>query len=352
MRGYLPLIRKDSSTYIHGLTVYVKEDLPFARDLSLENSADSYLCFRLALLYSVSYFFFLYRSPSLSLCTVFDSISSTIDEVLSINSSANVFVFGDFNGHHKDWLTYSGGTDRPGELCYNFSISNNLTQIVNFPTRIPDCDSHSPALLNFFLSSDASICSTVAFPPLGNFDHVVVSVSIDFPINSKQDTPFHRVAYDCSHADWDGLRDYLRDVPWEDISKLSASAAANEFCEWVQVGIDVYIPHRKYQVKPHSSPWFSAVCAAAIVHRNHFFHLYQKDKSSESKVMFRQASNRCKRVLEAAKLAYDTKTKESITSQKLGSRDFYELLVVFSTKVNLLYLLYSTDRCFLLHPIK
>ena len=38
-----------------------------------------------------------------------------------------------------------------------------------------------------------------------------------------------------------------------------------------QVGIDVYIPHRKYQVKPHSSPWFSAACAAAIVHRNHFF---------------------------------------------------------------------------------
>ena len=62
------------------------------------------------------------------------------------------------------------------------------------------------------------------------------------------------------------------------------------------------------KVKPHSSPWFSAACAAAIVHRNHFFRLYQKDKSSESKVKFRQASNRCRRVLEAAKLAYTTKT--------------------------------------------
>ena len=93
-----------------------------------------------------------------------------------------MFVFGDFNVHHKDWLTYSGRTDRPCELCYNFSISNNLTQIVNFPT------------------------------PVGNSDHVVVSVSIDFPINSKQDTPFHRVAYDYSRADWDGLRDHLRDV--------------------------------------------------------------------------------------------------------------------------------------------
>ena len=111
----------------------------------------------------------------------------------------------------------------------------------------------------------------MAFPPLGNPDHVVVSVSIDFPTNSQQDAPFHRIAYDYSRANWYGLCDHLRDVPWEDIFKLGASAAASEFCEWVQVGIDVYIPHRKYQVKPHSSPWFSAACAAAIVHRNHFF---------------------------------------------------------------------------------
>ena len=179
--------------------------------------------------------------------------------------------------------------------------------------------------MDLFISSDASICSTIASPPLGNSDHVVVSVSIDFPINSKQDTPFHRAAYDYSHADWDGLRDHLRDVPWEDIFKLSASATASEFCEWVQVGIDVYIPHRKYQVKPHSSPWFTAACAAAIVQRNHFFRLYQQNKSSESKVKFRQASNHCKRVLEAAKLAYANKTKESITSQKLGSRDFWQI---------------------------
>ena len=95
---------------MHGLVVY-----PFAQDLSLKNSVDSYLGFRMALLHLVSYFFFLYQSLSLSLCTAFDSILSNIDEVLSIKPSANVFVFGDFN-IHKDWLTYSSGTDRSGEL--------------------------------------------------------------------------------------------------------------------------------------------------------------------------------------------------------------------------------------------
>ena len=168
----------------------------------------------------MTYFFFLYQSPSSSLCTVFDSISSNIDEVLSINPSANVFVFGDFNYHPKNWATCSSGTDRSGELFYNFSISNDLNQMVNFPTRIPDYDSHSPALLDLFISSDASICSAMAFPPLGNSNHVVVIVSIDFPSNSQQDALFHHIAYDYSLADWDDLWDHLRNVTWEDIFKL------------------------------------------------------------------------------------------------------------------------------------
>ena len=53
--------------------------------------------------------------------------------------------------------------------------------------------------------------------------------------------------------------------------------------------------------------------------------MHQREKSSDSKVKFRQASNRCKRVLEAAKFAYAHKTKESIISQKLGSRDFWRI---------------------------
>ena len=104
--------------------------------------------------------------------------------------------------------------------CYNFCFSNELTKMAN---------SHSPALLDLFLSSNTSICSTMAFPPLGNSDHVFVSVSIDFPSTSKWDAPFHHIAYNYFCADWDSLCDHLRDVPWEDIFNLGAFAAS-EFC--------------------------------------------------------------------------------------------------------------------------
>ena len=109
-RGYLPLIRKDSGTHLHGLAVYVKEGLSFARDLSLENSADSYLWFRVALIHSLSYFFLLYRSPSSSLSTVLDSISSISFYLIlyqhrwgSLDQPICKCV--DFNVHHKG-LTY------------------------------------------------------------------------------------------------------------------------------------------------------------------------------------------------------------------------------------------------------
>ena len=64
-----------------------------------------------------------------------------------------------------------------------------------------------------------------------------LSVLLVFPLSITFFLVIHGLWFNYSRADWDGLRDHLRDVPWEDIFKLSASAAASEFCEWVQVGI-------------------------------------------------------------------------------------------------------------------
>ena len=132
----------------------------------------------------------------------------------------------------------------------------------NFPTQIPDCDSGNLALLDLLLSSDASICCTMAFPPMGNSNHVVVSVSNDFPSNLKHYAPFHCVACDYSFADWGSLHGHLRDVLWKDIFEFGAGVLNfGSGCR-----LELIYPHGKYQVTPHSSVCFSASCAAAIVH--------------------------------------------------------------------------------------
>ena len=95
----------------------------------------------------------------------------------------------------------------------------------------------------------------------------------------------------------------------------------------------------KVSIQASPIPWFSDSCAAAIVYRSYLIRLYQQNISSESKVKFRQASNHCKWVFEAAKLAYDTKTKEPIFSQKLGSSDFWWIAnsVINKSKYSLTY---------------
>ena len=86
---------------------------------------------------------------------------------------------------YKDWPTYSGGTDRPGQLCYNFSILNGLAEMIIFPTQIPGSDCQNPAPLDLLHFYVGRICSVMAFSPLGNSDHVIVLISIDFFSNSK-----------------------------------------------------------------------------------------------------------------------------------------------------------------------
>ena len=75
---------------------------------------------------------------------------------------ATVFVFRDFNVHHKDWLNYSGGTDRHGELYYNSSISNDLLRWLTF-LRGSLTVTITILLLWISICSDASIYSTRPF---------------------------------------------------------------------------------------------------------------------------------------------------------------------------------------------
>ena len=80
------------------------------------------------------------------------------------------------------------------DLVNSVIIFLSLTALLKWLTFLLRSHSHSPALLDLFISFDASICSEMAFPPLGSSDHGVVSVSIDFPSYSQWDALFHCIA--------------------------------------------------------------------------------------------------------------------------------------------------------------
>ena len=111
----------------------------------------------------------------------------------------------------------------------------------------------------------------------------------------------------------------MRDVSWEDT--LNA-CAVSEICDRVHSEIHVSSPHCKYHVMLLWSTWFSAACAAGIIHRNHFFVFTNRINLLNLKLSSDSVSH-CKRGLEAVKFTYANKTKAPITFQKLGSWDFW-----------------------------
>ena len=149
----------------------------------------------------------------------------------------------------------------------------------------------------------------MAFPPLGNSDHAVISISIDFPSNSEWDAPFLRMAYEYSRADWAVIviisemfhgRICLNSV----LLLLLLNFASGFMLKLMHISFLVSI--RASLTHLHG---FHLLLLLAIVHKNHFLCLNQQNKSSESKVKLKQTSNHCKSVPEAAKLAYANKTR-------------------------------------------
>ena len=85
---------------------------------------------------------------------------------------------------------------------------------------------------------------------------------------------------------------------------------------------DTYL--RKFQSKPDSSQWFTP-CAAAIAHRNHYFHQYHRNATPGNKKLFCATRNHCKRVLKDARSNYAETTRRSVASQLIGSRGFWRI---------------------------
>ena len=324
--GFSTLVTKHDhlNRHMHGLGVYIKDGLPCARDTSHEDLNSPFMCFRMALLHSTTYLFFLYR-PQNEGSSVLNSIAEQIDNILIHHPSANICVFGDFNVHHVQWLVHSNHTDNVGVECYNFSLAHELSQIVNFPTRIPDVPNQFPSLLDLFLTSIPEFCTPTQLPPLGSSDHCVISVSIDLPLKASNEVPFHRTSYRYAQADWDNFRSYIACGPFEHFFKFRASKSTALISDWIRNGIDIFIPHKTFQQKPHSQPWFTAACAAAIAHRNHHFHQYNRNPSEITRTNFRNASNHCKYILRQAKNNYANVLKLRIEAQNLGTREFWRI---------------------------
>ena len=170
--------------------------------------------------------------------------------------------------------------------------------MVNFPTGISDCDCHSPALLDLFISSEANICFIVAFHPLGNSDHVVASVSFDFPSVSLFIAQLMNIL---------ALIRTVFVIIWE---MLHGSISLNSVLLLLVLN---FVSSSRLELMSlnenvrssliHLLGFQQLVLYPKLIEI--FFCLYQQKKFTTSKLKLKQVSNRLNMVLEVAKLACD-----------------------------------------------
>ena len=214
VRGYLPLFRKDSVTNIDGLAVYMKMGLSFAQDLFLQNSPDSYYVF--------DWFYFLQCLTSFS---CIDHLVPLCAWFLMLFHPANVFVFWDFNVHHEDWLTFSGGINRPQGTLIIFLSQTTLLRWLTFLHEFFTVTLTDLFIwIYFFLQM---VTFVLQWPPL--HWEILINVFSQIPysfLQTQKGYPFskHKLLLLLSWLGWSSW--WFGDVLWVDIFKTQS------FCCW------------------------------------------------------------------------------------------------------------------------
>jgi hypothetical protein len=316
-----------------GCCAYVRDDVVCSRIPDLESSAFSTLWLRLSCQSTTKFICSVYRSPnSDDYPAFFDYLNSKLEVILSSNPFSEIVILGDFNVHHRQWLN-SSTQDAAGELAYQFSILNDLVQLVQLPTRIPDRPGDSPNILDLFLTSNPSPYTVKLLPPLGSSDHLLISVSCPFNSNlprERASASTKRHLWHFGAANWSDLQTYFFDFPWNDycFGGRGPSECAERITEVILSGMEAYIPFSFPSTK-QNKPWFNSNCTQAIHRRDTAFRNYRRLLTPETHALYISARNLAKSTLRKTKDSFIRKKCNNL-SGSTSSRSFWH----FAKNVN------------------
>ncbi|KAL7632739.1 UNVERIFIED_CONTAM: hypothetical protein RMT77_016940 [Armadillidium vulgare] len=316
-----------------GCCAYVRNDFVCSRVSNLESSEFSTLWLKLSCNSTTKFICPVYLSPnSTDYPKFFDYLNSKIEHILSSSPFSEIIILGDFNVHHRQWLS-SSSHDPAGELAFNFSIQNNLEQLVHLPTRIPDSLGDEPNILDLFLTSYPSPHTVKLFPPLGSSDHLLISVSCPVSSSLPQERPSpsaRRRFWHFGATNWSDLRLYFSDFPWNDycFRGRGPSECAERITEVILSGMVAYIPYSFPSTKPNK-PWFNSACSHAIRRRDAAFRDYRRLQTPETHATYISSRNHAKSILRNTKNSF-LRLKCNNLSGSTSSRPFWH----FAKNVN------------------
>ena len=312
-----------------GCCAYVRKDVSCSRVSNLESSIFSTLWLRLSCQSTTKFICCVYLSPTTTdYPKFFQYLNSKLEHIISISPFSEVIILGDFNVHHREWLS-SPVTDIPGILTREFAILNDLEQLVHTPTRVPDRCADVSNILDLFLTSNPSPYTIKSLPPLGTSDHTLISVSSPFISSSSSELPppsERRRLWHFNAANWNDLRRHFSDFPWDDYcfrGEFDSSECASRITDVIFEAMEGYIPYSFSSSKPSKS-WFNSDCARAVRLRDDAFRDYRRLLSSDSHTKYISLRNRAKTILRNTKKSFIQNKCNNLLGSA-SSRPFWHL---------------------------
>ena len=269
----------------------------------------------------------IYRSPN---CNNFNALytylTSTIETLIQRFINCEIVVLGDFNVHNAEWLTHSKGSDRAGIEAESFAIINDLSQLINSPTRIPDRSSDFANTLDLFLTSKPIIYRpAIVSAPIGSSDHCLITLT--HSSNPFDQAPQQKQKlWNYSKADWFGLRGFYSDFPWHEFAfSADPSSSALAISDIILLGMNIFIPFTVKSGTSSSPSWFDHQCATAIQEKNHLFQAWLSSPSSVTRQAYVTARNNCSALIDRTKNSFISRMATKLTSCPAGGRSFWSL---------------------------
>lgn len=171
------------------------------------------------------------------------------------------------------------------------SINLLVAQPVKHLTGISDFLGDEPNILDLFLNSPHSACAVEPFSQLGSSDHSLVSVFCPFTVVKPPDPFRRRRLWHYSITNWNDLRQYFQDFPWNDLCFCGRDITkCAELIMEVISGMEACNPHLFSRSNSNNS-WFNHTCSTAIYNKKKAFRRYQRLQTVEFSALYISSLN-------------------------------------------------------------
>ncbi len=316
--GYRPSIYKNRPTIGGGLLIYYKENIKIDKLNNLENDNLEQLVIEATISNNTKFMFnLIYRAPTsennitdLLINNFYDCYNYSI-----LNNCTGIYFLGDYNFPKISW----NNSYMNNHIFYDAITQLGLFQLVNEPTRQKN-------ILDLILTDSPGFTNEITInPPIKNSDHNTIIFLIDYvdkPINILP-----RKIYKYDKADWDKIRENLKNIKW--LENLYLCQDITTMVDFLQNAIykemETNIPSFILSNTKRKNPLINYKIKKFIILQKRFYKKYKENLTDYNKIKYLNTKEHLDEMFKNARQTYYTNISQNLKNKNYSSKNFWNI---------------------------